>query len=52
MSDSILRAKIALLLWVSGRLEWLNDRTFLCIDSTSEELMRRRWEKVRDRTRR
>lgn len=52
MTDAYLRWKIAVLLWVSGRLEWLNHRAFLCIDNTSDELVRRRWEKVRERTRR
>lgn len=52
MFDSWLRFRIASLLKVSALLEWANHWCFLWIDSTSEELVRRRWEMTRDRTRR
>lgn len=52
MSDAILRLKIAALLKVSAALEWLNHRAFLCIDTTSEQLVSRRWERTRRATRR
>lgn len=52
MPDSYLRWKIGALLQLSALLEWLNRRTFLCIDRTSEELVKRRWERTHNATRR